>query len=218
MLQSSSRIRPVAVLLVAALAAATVVSTASVASAAPPGANMEGTGPQPKGQGLGSKAALTQDSCDSATGRTNFEVVGGGPWCVTPRPQGKDNGGATAPAVTATEVKVVVYLPPKSVVLVESGQGRARRTAPPATSATVEEAIRRHVSMFRLRVSDQYGSYQLWGRTPVCSRWSTCRAPTRRPACSMLCRDRQSWPLHGDGPRRRDDRLASVLAAELAEP
>ena len=100
---SARRFRSVAVLLAAALAAATVVTTAGAASAAPPGANMKGTGAQPKGQGLGSKAALAQDCCDPATGRTNFEVVGGGPWCVNPWPEGKDNGGATATGVTADD-------------------------------------------------------------------------------------------------------------------
>ena len=163
MLQSSSRIRPVAVLLVAALAAATVVSTASVASAAPPGANMEGTGPQPKGQGLGSKAALTQDSCDSATGRTNFEVVGGGPWCVNPWPEGKDNGGATATGVTADTVKVIVYVPNEQMIAKQGGTPPKNRAT--GEKASYEDVIRDYAKVYEYAQAN-VDTYQTWGRDP----------------------------------------------------
>src|SRR5262245_39011387 len=66
-------------------------------------------GPPVSGVGRGSKAALEQQTCDPATKRTSFVAKGTGPLCVNPWPAGKDNGGATAPGVTADSVKVVVY-------------------------------------------------------------------------------------------------------------
>ena len=88
-----------------------VCAFGSVASAATtPQVTGKGTGPQPKGLGLGSAAALAQKTC-TPNGRTSFNIVGGGPFCVNPWPKGKDNGGATAPGVTATEVKIVAYIP-----------------------------------------------------------------------------------------------------------
>ena len=73
-----------------------------------------GTGPQPKGQGLGSSAALAQETC-APNGHTTLNYEGSGPFCVNPWPEGKNNGGATAPGVTATEVKVVAYIPNDSM-------------------------------------------------------------------------------------------------------
>ena len=60
---------------------------------------------------MGSKAALAQDNCDPDRKRTNYATVGGGPFCVNPWKAGKSNGGATAPGVTATTVKVLVLTP-----------------------------------------------------------------------------------------------------------
>ena len=52
-------------------------------------------GKAPAGVGIGSKAALAQANCDPERKRTNYATVGGGPFCVNPWPEGKDNGGAT---------------------------------------------------------------------------------------------------------------------------
>ena len=160
----SRRIRHVAVLLAAALAAAAVVTNASVASAAPPGANMEGTGAQPKGQGLGSKAALAQDSCDSATGRTNFEVVGGGPWCVNPWPEGEDNGDATATGVTADTVKVIVYVPNEQMIAKQGGTNGPKNRAT-GEKASYEDVVRDYAKVYDYAQANLQ-TYQTWGRTP----------------------------------------------------
>ena len=47
-----------------------------------------GTGPQPKGQGLGSAAALAQKTC-APNGHTSLNFVGSGPFCVNPWPDGQ---------------------------------------------------------------------------------------------------------------------------------
>src|SRR6478736_7130875 len=95
------------------LSAASAQSTAQVKG--------PGTGPQPAGLGLGSKAALSQDNC-APDGHTNFNTVGGGPFCVNPWPAGKDNGGATAPGVTKTSVTVVAYVPTPEMISAAGGQ------------------------------------------------------------------------------------------------
>ena len=68
-------------------------------AASPPSSTGQGTGPQPAGLGLGSKAALAQDNC-ADNGRTSLALEGTGPRCVNPWPAGKNNGGATAQGVT----------------------------------------------------------------------------------------------------------------------
>src|SRR5262245_35062260 len=95
------RIRTFAGLVV--IAVVTLVGSTLASAAPPPGVSMEGTGSPPKGSGLFSKAALTQEHC-ADNGRTWVGYEGGGPWCVDPWPAGKDNGGATSQGVTATDV------------------------------------------------------------------------------------------------------------------
>ena len=70
------RARCVAVL--AALSLVAGLGLASVSSAGAAGTATGKTGPQPPGQGLGSKAALAQSTCDKTTGRTNLQYVGTG--------------------------------------------------------------------------------------------------------------------------------------------
>ena len=103
------RLVAVGVAFAAATASVAIVST-PVGAAQPPQPKPV-LGKAPAGVGLGSKAALAQANCDPEHKRTNYATVGGGPFCVNPWPEGKDNGGATAPGVTATSVKVLVFTP-----------------------------------------------------------------------------------------------------------
>jgi len=124
----------------------------------------KGTGPQPKGQGLGSKAALAQQSC-AENGHTSFGLVGAGPWCVNPWPAGKDNGGSTAAGVTKDSVKVVIYIENEQQVAASTG------SQPPVDQTTgkvapVSDAIRDTVKAFQYAV-DKFHTYQTWGRTPT---------------------------------------------------
>ena len=80
-------IRPIAVLLAVVIAAATVVTTASIADR---GASRARTRTrQRRARASAPRAPLTQDSCDPATGRTNFEVVGG---CLVREPVARRQG------------------------------------------------------------------------------------------------------------------------------
>jgi hypothetical protein len=169
MARTSNFRRPVvAAVLTGALALTTVAIGAGGASAAagPPGANMTGTGPQPKGLGLGSAAALGQDSC-SENGRTDFVYLGSGPYCVNPWEAGKDNGGATAPGVTATEVKVVVYQPNEAMLSAQSDAGGQVPTNQASKERVTVEAAFRDFSAVYDYAAETYGTYQLWGRRPV---------------------------------------------------
>ena len=83
------------------VAAGTIVVVESVGAAEPPQPKPV-LGEPPAGVGMGSKAALAEANCDPERKRTNYATVGGGPFCVNPWPEGKNNGGATAPGVTAT--------------------------------------------------------------------------------------------------------------------
>ncbi len=138
-----------------------VVGSSPVATAAdaPPGTG-PGTGPQPKGLGLGSPEALAQKNC-APNGHTNFNAVGTGPFCVNPWADGKDNGGATAPGVTATSVKVVVYIP--------SEQSFASSQVVPKNQATNQTATLPDAIADWQKVYDYAQQtikpYQFWGRT-----------------------------------------------------
>ena len=125
------------------------------------------TGPPVPGVGIGSKAALAQPTCDKASGRTNYATVGGGPLCVNPWPEGKDNGGATAPGVTADSVKVVVVYGNESMQASERAQGGqlpVNRTA--GSPGTWEDAFRDFDEVVQYAIA-QFGTYQTWGRHPV---------------------------------------------------
>ena len=160
MIRSSARVRLVTVMVVLVLVAALGASVAS--ATVPPGVNTEGTGPSPKGAGLLSKAALAQETCTEG-GRTNFYYAGNGPFCVNPWADGKDNGGATAPGVTATTVKVVGYFS-NDEMLAQSGE------QPPKNSVTGErvtwEKVVEDQDQAWNTLVEQLGTFQLWGRTP----------------------------------------------------
>jgi hypothetical protein len=128
----------------------------------PAGLDMTGTGPSPAG--LLTQEAVDQDTCN-ANGRTTFNIVGGGPFCVNPWSDGSDNGGATATGVTATEVKVIAYIP--NAQMLAAGTG----AAPPVNQATGETATPADSVNDTLELYDyaveQFGAFQLWGRQPI---------------------------------------------------
>ena len=141
-----------------------VCALGSVASAADsPKVTGPGTGPQPKGLGLGSAAALAQKTC-TPNGHTSFNIVGGGPFCVSPWPKGKDNGGATAPGVTATEVKIVAYIPNDQMLAGGTGAAGPKNQATGA-DAKIPDTIADYVKLYDFAQA-QLGTYQLWGRKP----------------------------------------------------
>jgi hypothetical protein len=149
-----------------ALAALALGAGGASAVAGLPGADMSGTGPEPKGVGLGSEAALGQDVC-AENGRTDFWYEGTGPWCVNPWTEGKDNGGETAPGVTATEVKVVVYQPNDSMLSQQQASGGQVPTNQATKErATVEAAFTDFAQAYEHAIRT-YGTYQMWGRKPV---------------------------------------------------
>ena len=154
--------------LAAVTAMLTVALLAPAAAAAGAAGNAEGTGPPPTGVGIGSKAALAQESCDAASGHTDFVYVGSGPWCVNPWPEGKDNGGATARGVTATEVKVVVYVANEQMLAQGSGAASNGRPVNQATRepATPEASIRDFEAIYEY-TTERFHTYELWGRKPV---------------------------------------------------
>jgi hypothetical protein len=154
-------VRFLALVTVAAVVTALVATTATASP--PQGVSMRGTGPQPPGLGLFSKAALAQEQC-AANGHTRGSYDGGGPFCVNPWPEGKSNGGATAPGVTATQVKVVFYVPNDQMI--------AASTSPKPTSQATgagvppADAVRDYATAYQY-MQEHNGTWQLWGRKPV---------------------------------------------------
>ena len=153
--------RIAAVTVVVATIGALGLPVASAAAA--PKVTGPGTGPQPTGLGLGSAAALAQKTC-TPNGHTSFNIVGGGPFCVNPWPAGKSNGGATAPGVTATEVKIVAYIPNEEQVSSASGAALPKNQATGAT-AKIPDTITDFQKVYDYAQA-QLGTFQLWGRKP----------------------------------------------------
>ena len=142
-----------------------IASLAPSSAAAPPDTDMTGTGPQPKGLGLGSKAALAQDTC-AENGHTDFVYVGSGPFCVNPWPEGKDNGGATAQGVNATSVKVVILIPNEQMQAKLASTGAAQpKNQATGEQVTIDKTLIDHTTVYEY-ARQKYGTYQLWGRTP----------------------------------------------------
>jgi hypothetical protein len=157
----SASLRVVAVTAVIGLIAAL---GASIAGAAPPsGISMQGTGAQPPGLGLFSKAAYAEKGCDATTGRTTLTFPGGGPFCVNPWPAGKNNGGATAPGVTATEVHVIAYVPNDQM---SSDDPAARVNQATGGKAAWPDIITDWGKAYSA-LQTQMATYQTWGRKPV---------------------------------------------------
>ena len=122
-----------------------------------------GTGPQPTGLGLGSAAALAQKTC-TPNGHTSFNFVGGGPFCVNPWPAGKNNGGATAPGVTAKDVTIVAYVPNDQMLAAGTAADKPKNQATGQT-ASVADSITDFQKVYDF-ADQQLGTYQLWGRHP----------------------------------------------------
>jgi hypothetical protein len=159
-MRSSARARTASVALVLVVA----LSGAFSASA---GAATGKTGPQVPGVGMGSKAALAQDTCDAASKRTSFASVGTGPFCVNPWPDGKDNGGATAPGVTATDVKVVVYYGNPAMQAAERASGgRLPTNRVTGQPGTWPDSFRESDEVVQY-ANEHFGTFQTWGRKPV---------------------------------------------------
>ena len=118
-------------------------------------------GQPPAGLGLGSKATLAQANCDPERKRTNYTTVGGGPFCVNPWKDGKDNGGATAPGVTATSVKVLVLTPNSE----QEAAQRSRGGTLPINQVTGEPGTWEDTFRDFNTVASKSGAYQTWGRT-----------------------------------------------------
>jgi hypothetical protein len=120
----------------------------------------------PDGLGLGSAAALAQSTCNP-NGHTSFVNVGAGPFCVNPWPAGSDNGGETAPGVTADEVKVVFYVPTAAMLEgATSAGGRAPSNQGTGQPATYEQVVNDFDEVYQYAI-EQSGTYQTWGRKPV---------------------------------------------------
>jgi hypothetical protein len=151
-------------LILVAILAVCVSGTAAMAADSPTTtAPPPGTGPQPKGLGLGSTAAMAQETCNP-NGRTSFNLVGNGPYCVNPWPESKDNGGATAPGVTATAINVVVYAPNDQMFSASSAE------TPPMNLATggrasVADVVKDWQAAYDYGI-EHYGTHQMWGRRP----------------------------------------------------
>ena len=100
-------------------------------------------GKAPAGVGIGSKAALAREGCDPERKRMDYATVGGGPLCVTPWPDGKNNGGATYAGVTGTTVKVVVLTPtPEQEAAQTSRGGSLPKNQATGEQGTWEDAFR----------------------------------------------------------------------------
>ena len=155
---SGLRVRLVAV--VAAVAVVGALCASAAAAAAPPGVSP--AGPQPKGVGLLSEAALAQETCNE-NGRTSWYYAGGGPFCVNPWKAGADNGGATAPGVAAATVKVVGYFS-SDAMMAASGETKPMNLVTKAP-ATWEQVAQDYDAAFGA-MAEQLGTYQLWDRTP----------------------------------------------------
>jgi len=117
-----------------------------------------GVGKTPPGSGLGTKAALTNPKCNAASvkgwGTFDFVAEGFGPFCVAPAP--KNNGGATAPGVTATSVKVAVMLP--NATQYAAGSSKPLNRATGASTGLYQDGF-----------IDEWAAYansniELWGR------------------------------------------------------
>lgn len=153
---SGLRGRLVAAVSVVAVVGACATSLASAATTPEP------AGPQPKGVGLLSQAARAQDTCND-NGRTSWYFVGAGPFCVNPWEPGKDNGGATAPGVSATTVTVVAYFS-NDEMMATSGEPKPKNNATGETVSWAQEV--EDFDAAWAAMVEQLGAFQLWGRTP----------------------------------------------------
>jgi hypothetical protein len=139
-----------------------VFSITNAAAVSPPSFNGPGVGPQPKGLGMGSKAALAQASCNE-NGRTSFALEGSGPFCVMPWSANQNNGGATAQGVTKDSVKVVIYIENQQMAAMGSGS-QAPTDQATGKTGKVADAIRDTLTAYQ-HANEISHTYQTWGRT-----------------------------------------------------
>ena len=96
------------IVLVVAVACALAASLLVPASAgAAKAVKIGNPGPEVPGVGINSKAALAGENCDATAQKIKIVFLTRPP-CVTPWPDGKSNGGATAVGVTKDSVKDVI--------------------------------------------------------------------------------------------------------------
>ncbi len=152
----------------AALAGALVVAACAMPALATSATAATGkVGPQVAGVGIGSQAALAEQTCDAATKRTNYSAAGTGPLCVNPWPEGKDNGGATAPGVTKDSVKVVVYYGNEAMADAErAAGGRLPVDQTTGQPGTWPDNFRDFDEVVQY-ANKNFGTYQTWGRKPA---------------------------------------------------
>ena len=169
--------RLVAVLASLAAVGALGMFGAPGALAASPESTGQGTGPQPTGLGMGSKAALAQPTC-SDNGRTSLALEGTGPLCVNPWPAGKNNGGATAPGVTKDSVKAIIYIENQQQASGGTGsQAPVDQTT--GKTGTVQDAIRDSQKAYDVRAGATSTRIRP-GVARSTSKSSRRAAPTRR--------------------------------------
>ena len=94
----------------------------------------------------------------------SFTYEGSGAWCVNPWIADEDNGGATAQGVDATGVNVVAYLPSEQMLGEDSGAGPENQAT--GDPAALPDVMRDWQRVYQYAV-EQYGAFQLWGRTAV---------------------------------------------------
>ena len=137
-----------------ALAASALVPTAAGAAKA---VKIGTPGPEVPGVGVNSKAALAGPNCDATTQRIKIVFLTRPP-CVTPWPEGKNNGGATATGVTKDSVKVVVYAPTDAQNQAGAASGRAinRQTGGPGDFS---QSLKDWLAVY------QNTAYETYGRT-----------------------------------------------------
>jgi hypothetical protein len=118
--------------------------------------------------GMGSPEALASPGCDPQTKRTSGVSKGAGPLCVKPWHDGDDNGGATAQGVTATEVKVVGYLPNEAMYTEQKASGQENSSNDRATGqrAPYQQLIADFQKAYEQLIAQNH-TFQTWGRKPV---------------------------------------------------
>src|SRR5262245_2949467 len=110
-MRASSRVLGGAV--VAAVVLTSVAAASGVAAAVQP---PKGVAEPTAGSGMGTNAAMENPRCRTGAdygvyGQFDGVRQGQGPVCVKPWSSRNDNGGATAPGVTADAVRVVIVTP-----------------------------------------------------------------------------------------------------------
>jgi hypothetical protein len=86
---------------------------------------------------------------------------------VNPWDEGADNGGATAPGVTADEVKVVVYYGNEAMAAADrAAGGRLPMNRTTGEPGTWPDNFREYQQVYEYAI-ENFGTFQTWGRMPV---------------------------------------------------